>query len=45
MPNCPEFASLITTSGFIEHTKAVTGGEAGWKGLILQVAEMPLPIL
>ena len=31
MPNCPEFASLITTSGFIEHTKAVTGGKLAGK--------------
>ena len=28
MLNCPEFGSLITASGFIEHIKAVARGEA-----------------
>ena len=27
MPKYPEFASLITTSGFIKHMKAVAGGK------------------
>ena len=31
MPNCPEFASLITASGFIEHTKAVARGKLAGK--------------
>ena len=39
MPDCPEFGSLITASGFIEHMKAVARGKL--KGLILQ-SEMPL---
>ena len=41
MPNCPEFGTLITASGFIEHTKTVARGKL--KGLILQL-EMPLSI-
>ena len=39
MPNCPEFGTLITALGFIEHTKTVARGKL--KGLILQL-EMPL---
>ena len=39
MPDCPEFGSLITASGFIEHMKAVARGKL--KGLTLQ-SEMPL---
>ena len=39
MPDSPEFGSLITASGFIEHMKAVARGKL--KGLILQ-SEMPL---
>ena len=44
MPNCPEFESLITASEFIEQTKAVAGGKLAGTGLILQSAEMPLPM-
>ena len=39
MPNCPEFGTLITASGFIKHTKTVARGKL--KGLILQL-ERPL---
>ena len=39
MPNCPEFGSLITASGFIKHMRAVARGKL--KGLVLQ-SEMPL---
>ena len=40
--NCPEFASLITASGFIEHTKAVAGEKLAGKDLSCSsVAEMP----
>ena len=31
MPNCPEFASLITASGFIKHVKAVARGKLAEK--------------
>ena len=40
MPDCPEFGSLITASGFIEHMKAVARGKLN-SGPILQ-SEMPL---
>ena len=31
MRNCPEFASLIAASGFIEHTKTVSWGKPAGK--------------
>ena len=31
MPNCPEFASLITASGFMEHMEAVARGKLAGK--------------
>ena len=37
MPNCTEFASLITGSGFIEHMKAVARGKL--KGLLNSAVE------
>ena len=39
MPNCPEFGTLITASGFIDHMNTVAKGKL--KGLIVQL-EMPL---
>ena len=45
MPDCPEFGSLITASGFIEHMKAVARGKLKEQNSAVGVMPLSMAVL